>query len=332
MSDTHLGYDLPLKPRIPKRRRGADFFANYKTALQPALAKKVNLVIHGGDLFFRSRVHPFVIEQAFEPLLSIADSGIPVYIVPGNHERSNIPQSLLETHPNIKIFSTAKTFLYESGGLFIALAGFPYYRNGIRNKFTEIIKQTDLLITDADFRFLCIHHIVEGAFVGIQHYVFRGGDDVIKSAEIPANIDAVLSGHIHTRQIMKYDAAGRPLAAPVIYPGSTERTSFAEREETKGYFILTLSAAPHTKVTSKTCRFVKLNTRPMIELEIIMNDMPAEKLEQILIAKIKTLDPDGIVRIKPQGKIPNHLLPCFRAAFLRSIAPPTMNINYTLQF
>lgn len=292
----------------------------------------MNLVIHGGDLFFRSRVHPFIIEQAFEPLLRIADSGIPVYIVPGNHERSNIPQSLLETHPNIKIFSTAKTFIHESDGLLIALAGFPYYRNGIRKEFTEIIKQTNLLTTDVDLRFLCMHHIMEGAFAGIQHYIFRNGDDVIKSAEIPANIDAVLSGHIHTKEIMRYDTSGRPLAVPVFYPGSTERTSFAEREEIKGYFILTLSADPFTKETSKTSRFVKLDTRPMIELEILMNDMSVEELKQILIGKIKTLSPESIIRLKPQGTIPKHLLPCFRAGFLRTIVPATMNIYSTLQF
>jgi len=282
-------------------------------------------------MFFRSRVHPSIVERAFAPLLRIADSGIPVYIVPGNHERSNIPQSLLETHPNIHIFNTAKTYLFDSGGIKIALAGFPYYRDGIRNNFRNILDSSKLFETGADFRFLCMHHIVEGAYVGRQHHIFRAGDDVIRAEDVPANIDAVLSGHIHTRQILKTDPTGKSLASPVFYSGSTERTSFAEREEIKGYFVFTLSVDPLTKETSKTGRFVKLKTRPMIEVEIKTHDMSVFKCKQIVTTRLKTADPDSIVRLKPLGPVPRHLLPCFRAGFLRSIAPPTMNITCSIK-
>jgi len=282
-------------------------------------------------MFFRSRVHPSIVERAFAPLLRIADAGIPVYIVPGNHERSNIPQSLLETHSNINIFNTTKTFLFDSGGIKIALAGFPYYRDGIRNNFRNILDNNKIFETGADFRFLCMHHIVEGAYVGRQHHIFRAGDDVIRAKDIPANIDAVLCGHVHTNQILKKDPSGKPLATPVFYPGSTERTSFAEREETKGYFVFTLSVDHLTKETSKTGRFVKLKTRPMIELEIKTQNMSVFKCKQTVIAKLKNADPESIVRLKPQGPVPRHLLPCFRAGFLRSIAPPTMNITCSIK-
>lgn len=36
VSDTHLGFDLPRKPRIARRRRGPDFFDNFNRALEPA--------------------------------------------------------------------------------------------------------------------------------------------------------------------------------------------------------------------------------------------------------------------------------------------------------
>ena len=50
LADTHLGFDLPLRPRVERPRRGADFFRNFELALRPALQGKVDLVIHGGDL------------------------------------------------------------------------------------------------------------------------------------------------------------------------------------------------------------------------------------------------------------------------------------------
>ncbi|MEN8098660.1 MAG: metallophosphoesterase, partial [Chloroflexota bacterium] len=56
LSDTHLGFDQPIKPKIVRRRRGPDFFRNYHRALQAGIEGEVDLVIHGGDMFFRSRV------------------------------------------------------------------------------------------------------------------------------------------------------------------------------------------------------------------------------------------------------------------------------------
>ncbi|MDH5549336.1 MAG: metallophosphoesterase, partial [Gemmatimonadota bacterium] len=91
LADTHLGIDMPLRPRIARRRRGPDFFANYERALQAAHDHRVHAVIHGGDVFYRSRVPAKLVHAGFAPLKRVADAGIPVYVVPGNHERSAIP-------------------------------------------------------------------------------------------------------------------------------------------------------------------------------------------------------------------------------------------------
>ena len=50
LADTHLGFDMPQRPRVEKRRRGRDFFENFVRALEPAFKRKVDCVIHGGDL------------------------------------------------------------------------------------------------------------------------------------------------------------------------------------------------------------------------------------------------------------------------------------------
>ena len=62
LADSHLGFDLPMRPRVQRRRRGHDFLANLDRALRPALAGEVDAVVHGGDVFDRSRVRPAVIE------------------------------------------------------------------------------------------------------------------------------------------------------------------------------------------------------------------------------------------------------------------------------
>jgi len=53
VADTHLGFDLPARPRVDRRRRGPDFFACFVRALEPALRGEADVVVHGGDLLYR---------------------------------------------------------------------------------------------------------------------------------------------------------------------------------------------------------------------------------------------------------------------------------------
>src|SRR3972149_3199831 len=98
--DTHLGFDYPIRPRVPMRRRGDDFFANFQYVLDYAVRTRPDMVVHGGDLFFRTRVPQRVVDMAYAQLSAFAQSNIPLLLVPGNHERSRLPTSLWLTDPN----------------------------------------------------------------------------------------------------------------------------------------------------------------------------------------------------------------------------------------
>jgi DNA repair exonuclease SbcCD nuclease subunit len=43
IADTHLGFDLPFRPCIKRRRRGPDFFANFERALRALAPKTMNI-------------------------------------------------------------------------------------------------------------------------------------------------------------------------------------------------------------------------------------------------------------------------------------------------
>ncbi len=136
LADTHLGFDLPVRPRVERRRRGPDFFANFATALEPALRGEVDLVVHGGDLLYRSRVPSSLVQMALAPLMRVADSGVPVLLVPGNHERSRIPYPIFAAHRHLHIFDVPRTVRLEVGGVEVAAAGFPFVRDAGR-RFSE---------------------------------------------------------------------------------------------------------------------------------------------------------------------------------------------------
>jgi len=326
LADTHLGFDMPLKPRFERRRRGYDFFNNYELALQPALKKEVDLVIHGGDMFFRSRVHPNIVSQAFQPLHKIAQNNLPIFIVPGNHERSWIPTSLFDTHPLIHIYEKPKTYFVTINGIKLALAGFPFIRNGIRWQFKNTIEKTNFVIQDADVRLLCFHQIVEGAQVGIQNYTFKTGEEVIQAKDIPHSFHAILAGHIHRCQVLRAGLDGKRFPAPILYAGAIERTSFAERKEKKGYFVIEIEQSKLKGEFKINWNFVELPTRPMVVITVEDKIIKKRLARDYLKNKISRLDENSMVKISFDSNEPNDWC-LINADFLRSIAPLTMNIE-----
>jgi DNA repair exonuclease SbcCD nuclease subunit len=325
VADTHLGFDLPFRPRVKRRRRGHDFFANFNSALQPAINGDVDLVVHGGDLFYRSKVPAALVDMAMAPLVKVAKAGTPVFIVPGNHERSSIPLHLWTAHPNLHIFDRPRTFLWSGPQGSIALSGFPFAR-GIRDRFSELVGQTGFEEVLEVPRLLCMHQTVEGAQVGANNYTFRSGVDVVRGLDIPADFSAVLSGHIHRAQVLRHDLGQRLLAAPVVYPGSIERTSFAERTEEKGYVVLTVDLSDRTQGTLLDVSFVPLPARPMVSLFVEPMDTDIEVLSAHLAGELRDLDPDSVVRVVLQGHKSVEARRVLSAATLRQLAPPTMNI------
>lgn len=236
LSDTHLGHDMPARPRSARPRRGPEFFESFEAALAPARAGEVDAVLHAGDLLYRSRVPAWLSDAALSPLRAIADAGIPVLLLPGNHERGQVPHPLLAMHRNLHVFDRPRTVVLEAAGVRVAFAGFPYAHD-VRARFRTLLAAATAGAPDADVKLLCLHHCVEGATCGPGNFTFRDGHDVISRSALPRDVAAVLCGHIHRHQVLR--APGLP---PVIYSGSTERTSYAEAEETKGVVLLRLSA------------------------------------------------------------------------------------------
>jgi DNA repair exonuclease SbcCD nuclease subunit len=328
-ADTHLGFDLPTRERIQRRRRGHDFLANYAAALQPALAGEVDLVVHGGDVFNRSRVPTSVAWQAFEPLARVAANGVPVYVVPGNHERGRIPQLRFAQRPGIFLFDRARTFTVDVRGLRVALAGFPSERHDVRTKFVDLVESTGWLSSSADVRLLCMHQCVEGATVGPANFTFTTASDVIRGADVPAGFAAVLSGHIHRHQVLTKDLRGRPLAAPVLYPGSIERTSIAEADEEKGFMNVELIREGTGDRVD--WRFHRLPARPLVRREVRVDNIPEDGLESTIRTLVAEIPADTVLTIRVIGALTERAARLLTAPNLRRLAPASMNVELRIE-
>ena len=301
VSDTHIGIDWPARPRVVRRRRGDDFFQNFERALEPALRGEVDVVVHGGDLLYRSRVPAWLTEAALAPLKRVAAAGVPVLLVPGNHERGRIPFPLLAIHDGLHVFDRPGSVLLEAGGVRVAFIGFPY-TDDIRRRFPEMLAAVGRDVS-GDVRVLCMHHCVEGATCGPGNFTFRFGADVIRTTDLPRDVAVVLSGHIHRHQVL------RPAGAPaVIYAGSVERTSIAEAPETKGFVVLEV-----TRSGLGPFEFRPLPARPMVAVSVRGDD--ADPMARVAAA-IDSTPHDAVVQLRLQGAVPAALT----AAAVRAMA------------
>ncbi len=333
-ADTHLGFDFPLKSKKPehaRKRRGQDFFDNYHRVLDFAVESGVDLVIHGGDLFYRSKVPDRIVELAYGPLYEFAERGFPVLIVPGNHERSRLPPSLYLGHPRIHVLTEPSTFAFDINGATVAASGFPFVRGEIRNRFKTILEETGWENHPADVRLLCIHQAVEGAQVGPVNFTFRRGKDVIRLEDLPAGFLAVLSGHIHRQQVLTTDACRDREGMPVIYPGSTERTSFAEKNEEKGFSLITFTAGDNGRWKIAERTFIPLPARSMVDL-YIDESLEVTDLENHILSETADLDTNAIVRLRRRGQLRAEVRAKLTSRFLRDLLPDSMIVQFSIDF
>ncbi|MDP2306828.1 MAG: metallophosphoesterase family protein [Pseudomonadota bacterium] len=239
VTDTHLGADRWFRGAPAGWRRGDDHLAALETALAPAYGGEVDLVVHTGDLFDRSRPSARAVKEAVR-VLSDLGRVVPSVIMPGNHDRRGL-RVHLGTIPGVEIVDEAANV--RIAGLRLAMV--PYLATAgawAAAAAAACRGGVDLVLA---------HQAFDG--VRVPGFTFRVGaaPDTVGAAHLPPDVRFVLCGHIHPRQVVPVGDA------VVVHPGSTERTAFSERTEAKGTALWDLGGAV------PTWRFVDGSARPM---------------------------------------------------------------------
>lgn len=265
-------------------------------------------------MFFRSKIPESIVAMAYEPLLPLAEAGIQILLVPGNHERSRLPESPLFHHPNIHVFKQPDTVVLNSDGHRVAFGGFPFVRERIGPLFDGVLTETALLETEAELKILCMHQAIDGSCVGPVNFTFRKGNDVIGRDQIPKEIPLVLSGHLHRRQILN-----GPGELRVVYPGSIERTSFAEKDEAKGFYLIDIDVDP----PSFSFEFVELDARNMEDIVLPENLSGSEEIHDYIQYGSMHIASDSILRIAAT----DQQLAVIKISEIRDLLPASMNVE-----
>ena len=271
--------------------RKADFLRSFESVIEYTVQNKPDIMIIAGDLYdsvvprnpprtmvmrHLKMVHekgtriilisghhdtPRSVEQGASPLAIYGDSGYATYV-----EDSLTPKSINLSLGSEKVHLYAMSFNPNLAIEADPLASFKLDQKGSINILT-------------------VHYPIEG---------FRGfywNEPFIHASSIPSECQLVAAGHLHEHQKRWF---GSTLA---VYPGSTERRSFLEEGEKKGFVWLDIDRSGVQSVD-----FIETPAR---KLKSIVFNIPRQgDMMQLLKDTLESSrDPESIVRIKLKGSV-----------------------------
>jgi exonuclease SbcD len=196
-------------------------------------------------------------------------------------------------------------------------------RDESRNKTLDQIRRevekrlTDMLLAEVKNldpelpSFLCAHVTAAGSVTSSEQSMMLGSDHVIGISTLanPA-FDYVALGHVHKHQILN----ANPM---VVYPGSLERVDFSEENDTKGFCILEIDVLKPAGQRLSDFNFERVNARPMMTLDIHVNDNedPTEATLEAISKKGVDALVGVIVRVRVE--LSAHTEPAFREDVVR---------------
>jgi exonuclease SbcD len=235
-ADTHLGFEFirTSKPDEDGRRRRAGWiYDNFLAVVNHALSIEADLFIHSGDLFNKYYIPREKLDALIRPFVDLSKAGIPVLLIPGNHERSEFPFDLFHGLKGVLVFDRPKSLCFDLNGYKVGIAGFPFIRNDSKRTFLKALEQTEYGELRTDFNILVTHQAFDGATVGPTGFTFRTGrSDTVARETLPLDFEYVAAGHIHRYQVLSHPKRPR---TRIVYPGSIQRMSFAEMDENKAF-------------------------------------------------------------------------------------------------
>ncbi|MFA5307175.1 MAG: exonuclease SbcCD subunit D [Candidatus Babeliales bacterium] len=326
-ADAHFGIEnygkIDAKTGIHSRL--LDFSRNFEHIVDYAIDNKVDFFLFCGDAYKTANPTPTQQKLLAQHMLRLHAARIPVVIVVGNHDH---PLSFGKAHAldvfaylpldGFFVFSKPDLITLPTASGPVQIVGIPWpLRNHVvthhahhfkdhheiatylSEKIGEVVSSFAEKIDPTIPAVLAGHLTVSsGIFSGSEKCAIYGTDPVFMPSQLAQHaFDYVALGHLHGHQNL--NTSGHPA---VVYSGSCERVDFGERKESKGFCVVTIANEGAQK--QSTYEFIHLPTRPMIQIEVMLN-ATGDQTEQIRAAIKQHAIQDAIVKIVyhlPEGK------------------------------
>ncbi len=282
ISDTHLGAS-GFGRRVSAsgvNQREEDICNSFAWAIDKILELRPEVVLHSGDLFHSVRPSNRILTFAIKQFLKLSQANIKVVIISGNHDAPKQRAlgsvlSVLEVFPNIYPVYKGKYEIINIDSACIHAIPHCLTNETFQGELAKIRANRE-----KDFNILMLHGVV----AGIKEFSMgEFAEQEIPDSFFNMGFDYVALGHYHKYAQVRQN---------VFYAGSTERLSFNEIGQDKGFLEVDLR--------NKKIIFRKVPSREMLDLtDLDASDMDQnqvlEKLEKILLPEIIK---DKIVRQK----------------------------------
>ena len=283
LADTHIGYSAYNKlDENGINQRESDVCDAFSQVVDYAIEKKVDLVLHSGDLFDTVRPSNRAISFAVGQLLRLSNAGIPTVIISGNHETPRLRETgsvfkVFEHIDNLYLAYTGKSQTFKFGDLKV---------HALPHCADKELFETELDAMKSDKKFKHNVAMLHSAVSGLAVFRMNEFNELMATdSQLDRGWDYVALGHYHEHI---------EVGLNIVYAGSTERFGFGQVGQPKGFVILDLE--------KKKWKFHEINIRPMLDLKTIdCNGKKANDISNVIQKNIEKADlENAIVRQKLQ--------------------------------
>ncbi len=320
-ADIHFGSNAygRLDPGTGLNSRLLDFRKSFDFLVQRALDEDIDLFLFAGDAYRTADPTPTQQKAFAECLKPIAEKGIPIVMIVGNHDHpiSFGKASALDIYPylngDVHLFHQPdyKIIQTRKGPLqFIALP-WPIrsmllskeehrskspteIREFIEEKYIDFVRLATKELDPELPTIMAAHLSVHGAEMsGSEQTSLIAHEPKFSVGQLALDpIDYIALGHIH-----KFQDRNEGSKPPVVYSGSIECISFKEWEYPKGFVIVEIEGLGKNKKT--TFRFEETPSRPFIAINVDAREAE-DPMERLLLAINDHDITDAIVRVRYQ--------------------------------
>jgi len=295
VSDTHLGYSAYRKATPDGiNQREIDTYNAFKQFVDYAVKSKPDLIIHSGDLFDSVRPNNRAITFAIDQILRISKEKIPFIIIAGNHEHPKLRETghIFSIFEHIEYIHPIYKAKYEVLSLNINKKKITIHavpQCELKKQFEDEVKKIKPEKT-SDYNIVTSH----GAITGIKEFSMNEFNELFIPAKVLSkDFDYIGLGHYH-----KYSK----IAENAFYSGSTERFTFTDATDKKGFIELEFV---DDKLKTK---FIELKIRLMIDTKPIKcANLKLEELMNKIRQTVEEVGPKEKTFRITLDDIPSHI-------------------------
>lgn len=278
ISDTHLGL-----VQYGTDERAQDVYDVFNQAIDTSIKDHVDFVIFAGDIFHVPNPNGTAIVQMANGLKRLKQNNIDSFFILGEHDISRI-----RTTPIPYVYHNLEFSKYIGQGnpieyKGILLAGFDKIRKAEIPQYEEKFSEIDKVAQNhSGHKILVLHQ-------GVTEFNKFAAE--IQSTDLPKNFTYYAMGHLHDKDVKRFNH----LNGPIAYPGSIELTTSEGIKETKkGFFEVDISGKEANP------NWIELDTRPQFSFQTDYQDLT--KTIDGISEKISNSRKKPIVEVKIQGE------------------------------